>query len=179
MRLRILFIPAPAILSGACLAAGLIKVQIEESDDMHVILGHAGFIKVAKGLYDTLISSSSGIKFGLAFAEASGLRLIRREGKSGALKTLADRNIMSIGACHSSIILFNETYLINAISELRRVLEVFGTYCATINPAQVLLETEQGRSILGIVDVMSPSGVETKKDVEKRHRFPRGSGYKK
>ncbi|MEM3839332.1 MAG: adenosine-specific kinase [Candidatus Micrarchaeaceae archaeon] len=155
-------------------------VEIKKGDDTQVILGHAGFIKTVVDLYEAMVGSVPGIKFGLAFAEASGACLIRIEGTDETLKLEAERNLMRICAGHSFIILFKNAFPINIINELKNVQEVVHIYCATANPVQVIVaRTDQGSSILGVVDGFSPKGIEKEEDVQKRLNLLRELGYKR
>jgi uncharacterized protein len=45
-------------------------------------------------------------------------------------------------------------------------------------PSAYVIDTEQGRAILGVVDGFKPKGRETEKDVEERKHFLRKIGYK-
>lgn len=155
-------------------------MSIEKEDDIQVILGHAGFIKTAEDLYEAMVNSVPGVKFGLAFAEASGPCLIRTEGNDGELRELAEKNMMKIAAGHTFIILFSNAYPINVLNSVKNVNEVARIYCATANPVEVIIAaTDQGRSILGIVDGKASRGVETDDDVDKRRKQLRDFGYKK
>jgi len=119
------------------------------------------------------------IKFGLAFCESSGPRLIRREGTSEELKELATENAKKIGAGHSFVIYLKGSYPINVLNALKNIGEICQIFCATANPLQVIVaESEQGRGILGVIDGGSPLRVETEKDVEERRAFLRKIGYR-
>jgi len=68
---------------------------------------------------------------------------------------------------------------LNVLNQVKHVPEVCRIYCATANPAEVLVaETEQGRGIIGVVDGGSPLGVETEDDVAARRDLLRKIGYK-
>ena len=155
-------------------------IDVKKSNDVQVILGHAGFIKTVLDLYEAMVGSVPDIKFGLAFAEASGACLVRMEGNDETLKLEAERNMMRIGAGHSFIILFKNAFPINLVNELKNVQEVVHIYCATANPGQVIVaKTEQGNSILGVVDGYKPKGVESDEDIKKRLALLRELGYKR
>jgi hypothetical protein len=154
-------------------------VPIEKGDDVQLVIGHAGFIKTAEDLYEAMMNSVPGVKFGLAFAEASGPCLVRSEGNSQDLVRLAEKNMARIGAGHTFIILFKGAYPINLVSTIRDVCEVARVYCATANPVEVLVaKTKLGRAVIGIVDGSATKGVEKEKDRAERKKFLRDMGYK-
>ena len=155
--------------------------NIEKDDDeTQVILGHATFIKTAEDLYEAMINATPSVKFGIAFAEASGPCLIRSEGNDHSLRRLAEANMASIRAGHTFIILFKNAYPINVIKDIKDVGEVVSIHCATANPLQVVVaKTEQGTGIIGVIDGNSSRGVETLDDKDSRRRLLRNTGYKK
>jgi hypothetical protein len=131
-------------------------------------------------LYEALVSAVPGIKFGLAFAEASGDCLIRSEGTDPELISLAEKNMQKIGAGHSFIVLLRNAYPVNVLNSLKMVPEVCSIFAATANPLKVVtLETGGGRGIIGVVDGSVPKGVESAADKEKRKKFLRDIGYKR
>ncbi len=155
----------------------LVKVDVPEG--VNIIVGQSHFIKTTEDVYETLVGSVPGIKFGFAFCESSGPKLVRSEGTSEELKRLAEKNSLEIGAGHCFVIYLASSYPINVLNALKNVPEICNIYCATANPIQVIVaESEQGRGILGVIDGSSPVGIETKKDVEDRHNFLRKIGYK-
>src|SRR6516164_9128825 len=144
-------------------------IAIEKGDNTSVILGHAGFIKTVEDLYEAMVGSVPGVKFGIAFAEASGPCLVRSDGNDDALRVQAERSILKIAAGHTLLILFTDAYPINVISDVRDVSEVAVIYCATSNPVQVIVaKLDQGRSIIGIVDGLSSRSIEGADDKQKR-----------
>ena len=154
-------------------------VPMAMAEDVNVILGQAHFIKTVEDLYEALVGSSPHLRFGLAFCEASGPRLVRRAGNDEELVDLAVRNASAIGAGHSFVVFLREGFPVNVLNQVKAVPEVCRIYCATANPVQVLIaETEQGRGILGVVDGEPPLGVETEADVEDRRSLLRDIGYK-
>ncbi len=154
-------------------------VDIEKTNEIQCIIGHAGFIKTIEDLYETLVSSSNTIEFGVAFAEASGDCLIRSEGNNKELIKLAESNAFKIGAGHSFIILFRKAYPINVINSLKMVSEVSRIICATANPIQcMIVSTEKGRAIIGVVDGNQPQGIEKESDKMNRKKLLRDIGYK-
>jgi len=156
------------------------KIQIEVPEGLNVICGMSHFIKTVEDLYETLAEASAGIKFGIAFCEASGPCLVRHAGNDEELEKLASETAYKIGAGHSFIIYLKDAFPVNILKSVQNsVSEVVATFCATANPAQVIIaESEQGRGILGIIDGFSPKGIETEKDVEERKKFLRTIGYK-
>ena len=155
------------------------KLQLSIPKDCNVILGQSHFIKTAEDLYEILVTSVPGIKFGLAFSEASGPTLVRSEGNDPELKKQAGESALSIGAGHTFIIYLKNAFPINVLNAIKNCPEVCRIFCATANPVQVLLvESEQGRGIVGVIDGNSPKGVETEQDVVKRKEFLRQIGYK-
>ena len=157
----------------------LSTVRIEKPEDLNLILGQAHFIKTVDDLYEALAGSSPHLRFGLAFCESSGPRLVRRAGNDEELMELAVRNATAIGAGHSFLIFLREGYPVNVLNQVKQVPEVCRIYCATANPVEVVVaQTESGRAILGVVDGGSPLGVETDDDVTARHDLLRAIGYK-
>jgi uncharacterized protein len=154
-------------------------VHVENPNGLNLILGQAHFIKTVEDLHEALVSSVPGVRFGIAFCESSGPRLVRTTGTDPALVTLAARNAQAIGCGHVFLILLGNAYPINVLGAVRQVPEVCQIYCATANPLDVIVaETEQGRGILGVVDGQSPLGVEGPVDVAARHALLRKIGYK-
>jgi adenosine/AMP kinase len=154
-------------------------IKIETPNECNLILGTAHFIKTVEDLYECLVNSVPNVRFGLSFCESSGSCLIRSEGNDDELQKYAVDTALRIGAGHSFIIFLRNAYPINVINAIKNVPEVCTIHCATANPVQVLLvETEQGRGILGIIDGSKPKGVESQKDVEERKAFIRKIGYK-
>lgn len=141
----------------------LIVQTLEIPEGSNIIVGQSHFIKTVEDLYEILIGAVPGIKFGLAFCEASGDCLIRAIGNDEELETAAVANAGNLGAGHSFNILLRQAFPINVLNAVKGCQEVCTIFCATANPAQVILaETEQGRGILGVVDGFSPKGVEGK-----------------
>ncbi len=158
----------------------LVTVKIEKPEEINFILGQTHFIKTVEDLHEALVSAVPGIKFGLAFCEASGKCLIRWTGTDQAMIDLAQKNASALGAGHSFILFLGEGfYPINVLNVVKALPEVCGVFCATANPVEVaLVETEQGRGIVGVVDGFSPKGVEAEPDIAWRKGFLRQIGYK-
>ncbi len=148
-------------------------------EDINVILGYSHFIKTAEDIYEALVTSVPGIKFGIAFCEASGPRLIRYEGTDDELIKYAVDNCEKIGAGHAFIILMRDAYPINVLNTLKNVQEITRILAASANPLQVVVaSTEQGKGIIGVIDGYSPLGVEGKDEKKERKEFLRKIGYK-
>ena len=125
------------------------------------------------------MGSSPGLRFGLAFCESSGPRLVRWAGNDDELTNLAVDNAQAIGAGHSFLVFLREGFPINVLNAVKMVQEVCRIYCATANPVEVVIgETGRGRAILGVVDGGSPLGVETDEDIAERKILLRRFGYK-
>jgi uncharacterized protein len=155
-------------------------VRIEKPENINFILGQSHFIKTVEDIHETLVGSVPGIKFGLAFCEASGACLVRWSGTDSAMIDLAKANALAIGAGHSFILFLGEGfYPINVLKQIQQVPEVVSIFCATANPAEVIVaETETGRGILGVIDGSSPKGVEDEAGIAWRKGFLRMIGYK-
>ena len=154
-------------------------VALEIPEGANIIIGQTHFIKTTEDLYEVMVNAVPGIKFGIAFCEASGPCLVRAEGNDSALKEIAIRNAANIAAGHTFVILIKEAFPVNVLNSIKTCPEVCSVFCATANPVQVIVaETEQGRGIMGVIDGYRPKGVETEKDVQNRKQFLRKIGYK-
>jgi len=157
----------------------LTTVKIENPDGLNLILGQTHFIKSVEDLHEALVTTVPGIKFGLAFNEASGPCLVRKTGTDEKLVDLAVKNAQAIGAGHMFIVFLDGAFPINVLNRIKDVPEVCRIYCATANPVEVIIvQTDQGRGILGVIDGNSPKGVETDADIQTRKEFLRKIGYK-
>ncbi|KVT86790.1 hypothetical protein WK59_09960 [Burkholderia ubonensis] len=155
-------------------------VTVHKPETMNFILGQTHFIKSVEDIHEALVGTVPGIRFGLAFCEASGKRLVRRSGTDPELVELAARNATAIGAGHAFIVLLGDGfYPVNVLNAIKAVPEVCRIYCATANPTEVIVaETAQGRGIVGVVDGFAPLGVENDDDVRWRKELLRTIGYK-
>jgi len=154
-------------------------VEMTIPEESNIILGQSHFIKTVEDVYEALASSAAGIKFGLAFCEASGDCLVRFDGNDEELKQVAAENAMKLGCGHSFNIVLKDAYPINVLNQLKSVPEVCRIIAATANPLQVVVaETEQGRGIMGVIDGSKPKGVEDEEGVKWRKDFLRMIGYK-
>jgi adenosine/AMP kinase len=158
----------------------LTSVKIQKPDSINFILGQSHFIKTVEDVYEALAGSVPGIKFGVAFCEASGKCLVRCAGSDEEMIKLARENALAIGAGHSFVVFLAEGfYPLNVLNSLKNVPEICNIYCATANAAEVILAlTGQGRAILGVVDGASPLGVEAEEDIAWRQDLLRKIGYK-
>ncbi len=155
-------------------------VKIEKPEAVNFILGQSHFIKTVEDIHEALVNTVPGVKFGLAFCEASGPCLIRSSGTDPAMLELARQNALRIGAGHSFILFLADGYFpLNVLNAVQAVPEVVHVFCATSNPTEVVIvQTEQGRGILGVIDGFAPKGLETEDDVTTRKEFLRKIGYK-
>ena len=154
-------------------------VKIEKPEEMNFILGHTHFIKTVEDVHEALVNTVPGIKFGLAFCEASQQALVRYSGTDDKLIELAKTNAINLSAGHSFIIFLGNAFPVNVLNTIKMVPEVTRIFCATANPTEVIVaETELGRAILGVVDGVKTKGIETEEDIKVRKDFLRKIGYK-
>ena len=154
-------------------------VSLEKPEDVNVIVGQAHFIKTVEDLHEALAGVSASLRFGVAFCEASGARLVRRSGNDAELTGLAVRNAEAIAAGHSFVIMLRDGFPVNVMNQVKAVPEVCTVFCATANPVAILVAAAgDGRGIAGVIDGLPPAGVETDTDVAARHRLLREFGYK-
>lgn len=158
----------------------LSTVKIENPAMLNIIIGQTHFIKTVEDMHETLVTAVPGIKFGLAFCEASGKCLVRWSGTDPELIELAQKNAMAISAGHTFMLLLGEGFFpINVLNSLKMIPEVCHIFCATANPCEVIIaETDQGRGILGVVDGQPPREIEGEEDIAWRKNFLRQIGYK-
>ncbi len=154
-------------------------VRVEVPEGYNVVLGMAHFIKTVEDLYEALKNAVPNIKFGIGFCESSGPCLVRSEGNDEELKDLAAKNAFELGCGHSFVVFMKNAFPINVLDKIKQVPEVCTIHAATANPLEVIVvETEQGRGILGVIDGMKSKGIETEIDVKARREFLRKIGYK-
>jgi len=158
----------------------LSAVTVVKPESTNFILGQSHFIKSVEDIHEALVGTVPGIRFGLAFCEASGKRLVRRSGTDEALIDMASQNALNVAAGHSFFVFLGDGFFpVNVLNVLKAVPEVCRIFCATANPVEVLVaETDQGRGIVGVVDGMPPLGVEAEDDVRWRKDLLRAIGYK-
>lgn len=155
-------------------------VALSFPEDCNIILGQSHFIKTVEDVYEAMVNSVPGVEFGLAFCEASGPCLIRKDGTDTNLIEIAVDNMRKLGAGHVFMIVMRNAFPINVLPAIKDCREVVNIFCATANPVQVVLaQTEQGRGVLGVIDGFSPKGVELDTDISHRKRFLLDIGYKR
>ena len=158
----------------------LTTVRIEKPDALNFILGQTHFIKTVEDVHEALVNAVPGIKFGLAFCEASGKCLVRWSGTDVTMIELAKKNALAVAAGHTFIVFLGEGfYPVNVLNAIKGVPEVCRIFCATANPTEVIVAaTDQGRGVLGVVDGSPPLGVEDEPDIAWRKDLLRKIGYK-
>lgn len=155
-------------------------ISINIPKGANVIIGQSHFIKTVEDIYEVLACSSPHLKFGLAFNEASGPRLVRKDGNDPELIEAAVKAALDIGAGHVFVIFIKEGYPINVLNAIKAAPEVCRIFCATANPLQVIVvETDQGRGVIGVVDGYTVVGVEDQEKERERKEFLRKIGYKR
>lgn len=156
------------------------EVQLPVPEGFQLILGQAHFIKSVEDLYEALASAAPGLKFGLAFCEASGKALVRFDGSDPECTSLARDFAARVAAGHSFAVVLKDAFPINVLNRIKTVEEVTGIYCATSNSVTVLVaESGGGRGVIGVIDGIKPKGIELPEDVRERHDFLRKVGYKR
>lgn len=158
----------------------LTTVRIEKPEEINFILGQSHFIKTVEDLHEALVTAVPGIKFGLAFCEASGPALVRWSGTDDAMIALAQQNALALACGHSFIIFLGPGfYPVNVLKSVQGAPEVCRIFCATANPTEVIIaETEHGRGILGVIDGVKSQGVEGAEEIAARKALLRRFGYK-
>lgn len=155
-------------------------VRMEFPVDSNIVVGQSHFIKTVEDLYEAVATTVPQAKFGLAFNESSGACLTRSEGNDQALRDVAIRNAQALGCGHTFVLVLQNAYPINVLNAIRNVPEVCSIFCATANPAEIIVaQSEQGRGVLGVIDGSSPKGVEGPSDVTWRRDLLRKIGYKR
>ena len=153
--------------------------KLEAPEDCNLILGQSHFIKTVEDLHEAIVNTLPQAEFGLAFGEASGDCLVRTSGNSEDLEKLAGDNMLEMACGHSFLIFLRNAFPINLTQRIKSVPEVVNLFCATANPVQVLIvESQQGRGIIGVIDGSKPQALETEEDVAWRKKFLRDIGYK-
>ncbi|WES65848.1 adenosine-specific kinase [Microbacter sp. GSS18] len=161
------------------MAVDIEVVPLEKPDDVNVIVGQSHFIKTVEDLHEALAGVGGGLRFGVAFCEASGPRLVRRTGNDDALVDLAVAAASAIGAGHSFVIMLRDGFPVSVLNQVKAVHEVCSIFCATANRVQILVAvTDAGRGVTGVIDGEPPVGVETEQDVTDRKDLLRAIGYK-
>jgi adenosine/AMP kinase len=157
----------------------LVSVKLTIPEGWNIIFGQAHFIKTVEDVHEILATGAAGLKFGVAFSESSGDRLIRHSGNDPDAESVAVENLKTVGAGHTFLVVLKEGFPIYVLNAIKGCPEVCQIFCATANPVEVILgETEQGRAVLGVVDGFSPLGVEGDEQIAWRKQFLRKIGYK-
>jgi uncharacterized protein len=156
------------------------NIKIQKPEELNFILGQSHFIKTVEDIHEALVNAVPGIKFGLAFCEASGMCLVRWSGTDAGLVDLARQNALALGAGHSFIVFLGPGFFpINVLNAIKNVPEVCGIFCATANATEVIIaDNGSGRGILGIIEGLKPKGIESEPDIAWRKEFLRTIGYK-
>lgn len=157
----------------------IISIPIEKPESANFIFGQSHFIKTVEDVHEAIVQTAPHMRFGIAFCESSGPALVRRSGNDPALVELATRNALAVGAGHSFFVFLENGFPVNVLNAIKATPEVCRIFCATANPAEVIVaESGGGRAVLGVVDGVSPKGVESDEDVSSRIAFLRAIGYK-
>jgi uncharacterized protein len=155
-------------------------VKLAIPENANIILGQSHFIKTVEDIYEAMVNTAPGAKFGIAFNEASGPCLIRSDGTDSALRLAAVEIAAAVGGGHFFAVVMRDAFPINVLRSIQATPEVCNIYCATANPVEVIVaETEQGRGVLGVIDGVPPKGAESPEDAKQRHGFLRTIGYKR
>ncbi len=155
-------------------------VKLDFPTNCNVIIGQSHFIKTVEDIAEIMMNSVPGVKFGLAFCEASGPCLVRTEGTDPYLVEVAQKMAMAVRAGHSFYLVIGPgAYPLNVLDRIKANPETCRIFCATANPVEVVRAlTDQGAAILGVVDGFSPKGVESAEDKVARKAMLREFGYK-
>jgi adenosine/AMP kinase len=156
------------------------EYDLKIPDGCNIILGHSHFIKTVEDIYETMVSISGAVRFGVAFSEASGPCLIRVDGNDDELMKMTSKVLMEIGCGHTFLIFMKNAFPVNFLNAVKNITEVCRIHCATANTVKVLIaRSEQGGGIIGVIDGASPAGIEDEKNAAARHKFLRDIGYKR
>ncbi len=149
------------------------------NSDLNVIIGQAHFIKTVEDLYEAIVQAVPGVKFGVAFCEASGPCLIRHTGTDAELEAAATKAADEIGAGHVFVVMLGNAFPVNVLNQIKAVTEVCHVFCATANALTVVVAEHDGaRGVMGVIDGASPKGSEGEKEQAERHAMLRRFGYK-
>ncbi|HOP86844.1 MAG TPA: adenosine-specific kinase [Syntrophorhabdaceae bacterium] len=155
------------------------SVKINVPEGLNIIIGQSHFVKTVEDIYEILVGSSPHLKFGVAFSEASGPCLVRYEGNDEELMRLASETSFSLSCGHTFVIFLRDGFPINVLNALKSCQEVCHIICATANPLEVIVvKTEQGNGIIGVVDGSRPKGIEQESDKRARKELLRKFRYK-
>ncbi|MBU4485434.1 MAG: adenosine-specific kinase [Candidatus Delongbacteria bacterium] len=155
------------------------SVKLNFPEDTNIILGQSHFIKTIEDIYEAMVNAVPGVKFGVAFCEASGKCLVRYDGNDDELMKIASENAMNLSCGHSFVIIMKNAFPINVLGRIKDVPEVCNIFCATANPVEVIVAvSEIGRGIMGVTDGFKPKGIEGEEDKKWRKDFLRMIKYK-
>lgn len=158
----------------------LSAVRITIPENANIVLGQSHFIKTVEDVYEAMVNTVPGVKFGVAFNEASGPCLTRGDGTDAEMRAAAMEIAKLVGAGHFFAVVMRGAFPINVLGRIKDVPEVCNIFCATANPVEVIVaETEQGRGVLGVIDGSSPKGIEGDAEAQQRHQFLRAISYKR
>src|ERR1700758_1874031 len=148
--------------SGELRAMELSAIEIVKPVTANVIIGQAHFIKTVEDLYEAVVAAVPGVKFGVAFCEASGPCLIRHTGTDAELEDAAVRAAQAIGAGHVFVVMLGNAFPINVPNQGKAVAEVCSIFCATANEVNVIVAADShgARGVIGVIDGSAPKGVE-------------------
>ena len=154
-------------------------IPLKFPDGDNIIFGQTHFIKSVEDIHEAMVNCNANAKFGLAFSEASGAKLVRTSGTDDELMNIAAENIFKLGCGHSFLIIIRDSFPINYLPRIKDLPEVLNIYCATANPVQVIVaRTELGGAVLGVVDGEPPLAIEDDAGKKWRYEFLRKIGYK-
>jgi adenosine/AMP kinase len=154
-------------------------IKMDIPDGANLILGQSHFIKTVEDIYEVMTGIAPNAKFGIAFSEASGDCLVRKEGNDASLIEAATQNSLTLACGHTFVVLMKDAFPINVLNAIKGIQEVCSIFCATANSLEVIVaETQLGRGILGVIDGLPPKGAEGVAESEERHKLLRRFGYK-
>jgi len=155
-------------------------VKLVVPEGANIVLGQSHFIKTVEDVYEAMVNTVPGVRFGVAFNEASGDCLTRSDGTNDEMRGAAVEIVTAVGAGHFFAVVMRDAFPINVLRAIQMVPEVCSIFCATANPVEVVVaESEQGRGVLGVIDGFSPKGIESEDHIAARRDFLRQIGYKR
>lgn len=158
----------------------ILTVELKPFEGVNIIVGQSHFIKTVEDIYEAIVTTAPHLKFGVAFCESSGPRLIRRDGNDEEMIKLAIQYAFNLSCGHVFVVCLKQGYPINILNALKNIPEVACIYCATANPVRfIIYEENDMRGILGVCDGYKPLGIEEEKHIKERINFLRKIGYKR
>ncbi len=154
-------------------------IDIKKDDGVEFVIGQGNFsIFTVDDLAKTLLTCVAGIKVGVAMNEAKP-KLTRVAGNDERLKNLAANAALQIGAGHIFVIMMRGAFPINVLNSIKEHPAVCTVYGASENPFQVIVvKTDLGNSVIGIVDGTSAEKIEDKSMKRERRELLEKIGYK-